>query len=104
MSPKKQTPTQDEEAADTREVRGIGDNSIKGSELKGFIKRLELTEKKKEQILQENRETFAEAKALGYDGKTVRRILRERKIGEEKAAEEAELLQAYRDALGMKYE
>lgn len=89
----------------TSVVRGAGDNApdkpIDGAKLEGFIVDLEKLDKKTQQVLQERREVYADAKAIGYDGKTIRKILRKRKIGPEKAKEEQELLDLYQVALGM---
>lgn len=93
------------EAPKTRTVRGVGDNGediqIDGKKMLGFVEHLEKIDKKKDQILQENREVYADAKAVGYSGKIIRKILRKRKDGEEKAKEEAELLMIYERAIGM---
>ena len=104
---KKKTAANDEDdvKAETRTVRGAGDNApeteISGKKLMGFIGSLENLDKKKDQVLQEIRETYAEAKAIGYDGKTIRAILKERKLEPEKRKEQAELMRLYKDAIGM---
>lgn len=89
----------------TRTVRGAGDNApkaeVSGKKLMGFINALEKLNGKKEQVLQEVRETYAEAKAIGYDGKIIRTILRERAMEPEKRKEQEELLRLYKDAIGM---
>ena len=98
---KKKT-TEDEEKTVT--VRGMGDNGdgeVSGKRLKGFIVDIEKTNAKKEQILQELREKYADAKAVGFDGKTIRAIIRERAMEPEKRREQNELLRLYKDALGM---
>ena len=96
--------TTNEEADETKVVRGIGDNSqveVSGKKLEGIIAKIEKVEARKVNILQELREEYAEAKALGYDTKTVRAIVRERRVEPEKRKEQAELLRLYKDALGM---
>lgn len=90
---------------ETRSVRGAGDNApeteVSGKKLMGFITALEKLNNKKVQVLQEIRETFAEAKGIGYDGKIIRTILRERAMEPEKRKEQADLLRLYKDAIGM---
>ena len=90
---------------ETKTVRGMGDNApdqpISGERLGGFITKIEKLNAKKEQVLQELRETYADAKAVGYDNKTIRRIVREKKIEPEKRKEQQELYDLYRSALGI---
>lgn len=90
---------------DTKIVRGAGDNDpekpIDGDRLLGFVESIEKINKKKDQILQELRETYADAKAIGYSGKTIRRIVREKKMEPEKRKEDQDLYDLYRAALGL---
>jgi len=89
---------------ETKTVRGIGDNSekeISGDKLMGVIKTIEKVEAKKNQILQDLREEYAAAKAVGYSTKTIRRIIKERKMEPSKRKEEADLLALYKSAIGM---
>jgi len=90
---------------ETRTVRGIGDNSgdkpIEGKKLLGFIEELEKIQKQIDVKLQDKREVYADAKAVGFDNKIIRKVLNERKMEPEKRKEQADLLDAYRAALGM---
>jgi uncharacterized protein (UPF0335 family) len=89
----------------TSTVRGAGDNApeteVSGDRLMGFINKLEKLDKKKDQVLQESREVYADAKAIGYDNKTIRAIIKERKMEPEKRKEMADLLVLYKSAIGM---
>lgn len=88
----------------TTNVRGLGDNSdqeIEGKKLLGFIGHIEKLNAKKDQVLQEIREIYADAKAVGYDGRTIRAIIRERKMEPEKRKEQRDLLDLYKVAIGM---
>ena len=67
----------------------------------GFITSIEKMEAKKAQILQEMREEYASAKAVGMDTKTIRAIVKERRIEPEKRKEAATLLALYKSAIGM---
>ena len=90
---------------ETKIVRGIGDNSsdnpVDGTKILGFINQLEKVQAKIDQQLQEKREVYADAKAVGYDNKTIRKIIAERKMEPEKRKEQAELLTLYKSAIGM---
>jgi len=100
----KKTKNDTEDKADTKIVRGIGDNSdqeISGKKLTGIVQKIEKVEARKNQVLQELREEYSEAKALGYDTKTIRAIIRERRMEPEKRKEQAELLRVYKDAMGI---
>ena len=65
-----------------------------------LIERIERLEEEKKGIADDVKDVYAEAKAHGYDTKTMRAIVRLRKM-EKHAREEAEaLLETYRRALG----
>ena len=90
--------------AETKNVRGIGDNSektIEGKKVMGFINELEKLDKKKDQVLQDIREIYADAKAVGFNGKIIRAIIKERKMEPEKRKEQAELMAVYKAAINM---
>jgi len=100
----RKTKNEEPKKDDTSIVRGIGDNSeieISGKKLSGIVVKIEKIEARKAQILQELREEYADAKALGYDTKTIRKVVRERAEEPEKRKEQAELLMLYKQALGM---
>ncbi len=74
---------------------------LSAEHLKQFIERLERLEEEKRNIAEDIKEVFAEAKGTGFDVKTIRQILKIRKI-EAAELEEAEyLLDTYKRALGM---
>ncbi len=85
------------------ETPGIGDNSyrVTADELRQFVERIENLEAEKKDITDAQKEVYAEAKGRGYDVKTLRRIIRDRKRSEEDIAEEEAVLEMYRAALGM---
>lgn len=89
---------------------GIGHNSgdegediggVAGKRLKSFIERVERLEKEKSVIAEDIKEVYAEAKGVGFDVKTVRKIVRMRKMDAEKRREEEELLELYCAAIGL---
>lgn len=75
--------------------------TIAADELRLLIERIERLEEEKTAIADDVRETYAEAKARGYDTKTLRAIVKLRKL-ETHARHEAEaLLETYKAALGL---
>jgi uncharacterized protein (UPF0335 family) len=77
----------------------IGNNSA--AQLRQFIERIETLESEKKDIADAIKDVFSEAKATGFDTKTMRAIVRLRKM-EKHARDEADaLLESYRHALGM---
>lgn len=69
--------------------------------LEGFIQRIENLEDEKANLMADIREIFAEAKAQGYDVKTMRQILKLRKMDQDDRDEMETLLEVYKRALGM---
>ena len=83
--------------ADTTEDKG----SIAAQELRLFVERVERLEEEKKGIADDVKDVYLEAKANGYDVKTMRSIVRLRKM-EKNARQEAEaLLETYKNALGL---
>lgn len=80
---------------------GPGHNSIAGERLKSFIERIERLEEEKAGLAEDIKDIYAEAKGTGFDTKTIRKIVKLRKMDAEKRREEEELLEIYMTALGM---
>ena len=74
---------------------------IAGDRLKSFIERLERLEADKIQVQEQMKDVFGEAKSAGFDVKIIRQILQMRKQNAEDLAEQEELLDLYKHALGM---
>lgn len=74
---------------------------VSGDRLKTFIERLERMEEEKSAVAEQMKDTMAEAKAVGFDTKTIRTILKLRKMDRDKRREEEELLDIYLSAIGM---
>ncbi len=96
----------DEEKSLKPDLPGIGHNSdnvkeTSSARLKSFIERIERLEEEKAALAEDIKEIYGEAKAVGYDTKTIRKIVRLRKTNVEKRREEEELLELYKAALGM---
>ncbi|HEY0116256.1 MAG TPA: DUF2312 domain-containing protein [Allosphingosinicella sp.] len=79
----------------------MADGSIAADELRQLIERIERLEEDKKGVSEDIRDVYGEAKARGYDGKTIRAIVRLRRM-EKNARDEAEaLLETYKAALGL---
>ena len=75
--------------------------NVSAEQLRLFIERIERLEEEKKGIADDVRDVYAEAQARGYDPKTMRTIVRLRKM-EKNARDEAEaLLETYKAALGL---
>ena len=74
---------------------------ITGDRLKSFIERLENLEEEKREVGEQIKEVFAEAKGEGFDIKTMRELLKLRKMSPADRAEREELLDVYKAAIGM---
>ena len=74
---------------------------IAADQLRLFIERIERLEEEKKGMADDVRDVYSEAKSQGYDTKTMRAIVRLRKM-EKNARDEAEaLLDTYKAALGL---
>jgi len=70
-------------------------------QLKAVIERIERLEEEKKATSDDIRDVYAEAKANGYDTKTMRAIVRLRKMEKHSRDEADALLETYRAALGL---
>jgi uncharacterized protein (UPF0335 family) len=78
-----------------------GNDLIGADQLRLYIERVERLEEEKKGMADDIRDVYLEAKSQGYDQKTMRAIVRLRKM-EKHARDEADmLLDTYRAALGM---
>lgn len=74
---------------------------VTADQLRQFIERIERMESDKKSIADDISGVYAEAKANGYDTKTMRQIVRLRRM-ETGARQEADaILETYRNALGL---
>lgn len=90
-------------------TEGIGHNSgetqdtggVSGQRLKAYLDRIERLEEEKAGLGEDVKDIYAEAKATGFDTKTMRKLVRLRKMDAEKRREEDELLELYKAAIGL---
>ncbi len=71
------------------------------NQLRLFIERVERLEEEKKGIADDIRDVYAEAKAMGYDAKIMRQIVRLRKMSLNDRQEMEALLDTYKSALGI---
>ena len=69
--------------------------------LRLLIERIERLEEEKKGIADDIRDVYSEAKAVGYDTKIIRQIVRLRKMDTNDRSEMEMILDTYKAALGM---
>ena len=74
---------------------------IAADQLKAFIEKVERLEEQKSEVSEEIRGVFAEAKYAGFDVKTMRQVIKLRKLDSQQRDEEEEMLDLYKHALGI---
>jgi uncharacterized protein (UPF0335 family) len=74
---------------------------IAADQLRLLIERIERLEEEKKGIADDIRDVYGEAKSTGFDTKTMRAIVRLRKMEKHDRDEQDALLETYRIALGM---
>ena len=74
---------------------------IAAERLKSFIERIERLEEEKAALAADIREVYAEAKGDGFDAKTMRQIVKLRKLDSAERQEQQVLLDLYKAALGL---
>jgi uncharacterized protein (UPF0335 family) len=94
--PKDAAMRKDNDDAETKEVGGVA-----GQRLKSLIERIERLEEEKKGLADDVKDVYAEAKGVGFDAPTIRRVIKLRKMEPEKIREQDELLELYKSAIGM---
>lgn len=74
---------------------------VSGDQLRSYIERIEKLEEEKAALATDVREVFAEAKANGFDVKTMRSVLKLRKMEHSERDEQEHMLDLYKRVLGM---
>ena len=80
---------------------GTGPSGIAVDQLRSVIERIERLEEEKQAIAEDIKEVYAEAKANGFDTKTLRTVIRIRKQDTAERQEAEALLDLYLNALGI---
>ena len=76
-------------------------DNISADQLRLLIERVERLEEEKKGIGDDIKDVYGEAKAVGFDTKTMKKIVRLRKISRDARMEEEALLDMYKTALGI---
>lgn len=79
----------------------MAEGAIQAERLKLLIERIERLEEEKKGIADDIRDVYAEAKAVGYDPKIMRKVVSLRKMDNNDRREQDDLLETYKAALGM---
>ncbi|MDP6706986.1 MAG: DUF2312 domain-containing protein [Alphaproteobacteria bacterium] len=79
----------------------VEQGGIAGERLRQFIERVERLEEERRALGADIREVYAEAKALGFDPKIMRQLVRLRRLETQELQEQEALLETYKHALGM---
>ena len=74
---------------------------IAAERLKQFIERIERLEEEKKALADDIKDVYAEAKAVGFDPKVMRQVVKIRKMEKDDRQEQEALLDTYLHALGM---
>ena len=75
-------------------------NNLK-TQLQPFVEQIEELESKKDEIVEEIKEVFAEVKSTGLDVKTLKEMVRLRKLDAQERQEKEFLRDSYLRALGL---
>ena len=74
---------------------------IAAERLRSFIERIERLEEEKAALAADIREVYAEAKSTGFDVKTMRQVIRLRKMDRDDRQAQEHLLDLYKRALDL---
>jgi uncharacterized protein (UPF0335 family) len=77
-------------------------SSFAKERLRGFVERVERLEEEKKALSDDIKEVYAEAKGEGFDVKTLRQVIRLRKMDKADFQEAEAMLDLYLSALGMR--
>lgn len=79
----------------------MSEGTVAAEELRLLIERIERLEEEKKAIADDVKDVYLEAKSRGYDTKTMRAIIRLRKMEAHDRQEADALLETYKAALGI---
>jgi uncharacterized protein (UPF0335 family) len=79
----------------------MSEGNVAADQLRLFIERIERLEEEKKGIADDVKDVYAEAKANGYDTKTMRKVVALRRLETHVRQEADALLETYRAALGL---
>ncbi len=74
---------------------------VSAEQLKSYVERIENLEEEKAKVSEDVREVYSEAKGNGFDTKTLREIVKLRKMDHDDRQEQEYMLDLYKKALGL---
>ncbi len=94
---------QNQEESGKGKAKGVAKDvgGVAGQRLRAFLERIERLEEEKKALGDDVKDIYAEAKGVGFDVTTMRRIVKLRKMEPDKIREQDELLELYKAAIGM---
>lgn len=79
----------------------MASGTVSAEQLRLLIERVERLEEERKGISEDIKDVYSEAKGQGYDTKTMRQIVRLRKMERDARMEQEALLETYKAALGL---
>jgi len=84
-------------------MAGIGHNGDEDKRLKQFFERIGNRDEEKQAAADDIKDIYAEAKALGYDTKIMRKVYARMKMDKDERTTLDELIETYERAIGLQY-
>lgn len=88
-------------AAERDPAPGIITGGLKSEDLRNYINRVERLEENKAEVMEDIKTVYQEAKSAGFDPKTMKEIVKKRKMDAHDLEEQELLLELYKRAIGM---
>ena len=76
--------------------------STSAEQLVQYLERIERLEEEKRALMADIKDIYSEAKATGFDTKTMRQLIKMRAMDKDVLAEQDDLLDTYREAVGLR--
>jgi uncharacterized protein (UPF0335 family) len=89
-------------SAPTQQGGHVAKSGFAKEQLRSFVERVERLEEERSALTADIREVYSEAKGLGFDAKTMRQVVRMRKLDKADFQEQEAMLDLYLSALGMR--
>ncbi|WP_235911639.1 DUF2312 domain-containing protein [Mesorhizobium xinjiangense] len=83
------------------EGEASGPQTIAAGQLRAFIERVERVQEDIDELTDDRKEIYAEAKSTGFDTKAIRTIVKLRKMDQGERQEAEAIIDLYKHALGM---
>ena len=83
------------------QVEQLFDGNVAADQLRLLIERIERLEEEKKGVADDIKDVYAEAKATGFDTKTMRKVIGLRRMEAHDRQEADALIETYRAALGL---